>query len=92
MIDSIYANHVDMFGLHIRSIADNGRHNTFFDDAVRAGVIYPNAESEGIINFFDPEAVDWWWKNGVMKVASMGVKFVKTDCGGSLRFPENTSF
>lgn len=25
MIDSIYANHVDMFGLHIRSIMDNGK-------------------------------------------------------------------
>ena len=92
MIDSVYANHVDMFGLHIRSIVDNGNHNTLFDDAVKAGVVYPKADSEGIINFFDPKASDWWWKNGMMKVASMGVKFVKTDCGGSLRFPEGTTF
>ena len=92
MIDSIYANHVDMFGLHIRSIMDNGNHNTLFDDAVKAGVVYPKADCEGIINFFDPKATDWWWKNGVMRIASMGVKFVKTDCGGSLRFPEGTTF
>ncbi len=92
MIDSIYANHVDMFGLHIRSIIDNGRHNMLFDDAVKAGVTVPGADCAGIINFFDPDAVDWWWDNGVMKVAPLGVKFLKTDCGSSLRFlPENTS-
>ena len=92
MIDSVYANHVDMFGLHIRSIIDNGVHTTLFDDALEAGVIHPKADSEGIINFFDPQSVDWWWEHGVMKVASMGVKFLKTDCGGSLRFADGTTF
>lgn len=93
MIDSIYANHVDMFGLHIRAIVDNGSsNNTLFDDAVKANVIHPKADSEGVINFFDQKAVDWWWNNGVMKVAKMGVKFVKTDCGGVMRFNEGTKF
>ena len=88
MIDSIYANHVDMFGLHIRSIMDNGRHNTLLDDALKAGVTIPGASSKGIINFFDPKAVDWWWEHGARRIADMGVMFVKTDVGSALRFPE----
>lgn len=92
MIDSVYANHVDMFGLHIRSIVDDGVNNTLFEDAVKAGVVHPKASDKGIINFFDSKAVDWWWENAAMRIAKMGVKFVKTDCGGVLRFPEGTTF
>lgn len=92
MIDSIYANHVDMFGLHIRSIVDDGTRNTLYEDAKAAGATVAKADCDGIINFFDRKAADWWWNNGAMKIASMGVKFVKTDCGGSLRFPEGTIF
>ncbi len=93
MIDSIYANHVDLFGLHIRAIVDDGSsENKLFEEAVAAGATHPKASSAGIINFFDPKAVDWWWNHGVMKIASMGVKFVKTDCGGVMRFAEGTTF
>ena len=88
MIDSIYSQHVDMFGLHIRSIMDNGLHNTLLDDAIEAGVTIPGARSKGIINFFDPKAVDWWWQNAAMRIARMGVKFVKTDVGSALGFQE----
>lgn len=88
MIDSIYANHVDMFGLHIRSIVDNGLYNTLLDDALAAGVTFSGANNKGIINFFDTKAVDWWWNNGVMRIAEMGVKFVKTDVGSALRFDD----
>ena len=88
MIDSIYAQHVDMFGLHIRSIMDNGQHNTLLDDALAAGVTIPGARNSGIINFFDSKAVDWWWENGVSRIARMGVRFVKTDVGSALRFED----
>lgn len=88
MVDSIYDQNVSLFGLHIRSILDNGKHNTLLDDALKAGITYPGARSGGIINFFDPDAVDWWWENAVMRIADLGVKFVKTDVGGALNFEE----
>lgn len=94
MIDSIYANHVDMFGLHIRAIVDDGgKDNMLFQNALKTGyVLYPQADCEGVVNFFEEKAADWWWKNGAMRIAKMGVKFVKTDCGGTLRFPPETTF
>lgn len=67
-----------MVGLHIRSILDNGPEYHLLDKAREQGnVLYPGAKIEGVVNFFDPKAVDWWWENGVMKVASIGAKFVK---------------
>ena len=88
MVDSIYDQNVSMFGLHIRSILDNGQNNTLLDDALKAGVTIPGARSNGIINFFDPKAVDWWWENAVSRIANLGVEFVKTDVGGALNFEE----
>lgn len=88
MVDGIYGQHVAMFGLHIRSIMDNGRQNTLLDDALKAGATIPGARSNGIINFFDPKAVDWWWDNAVMRIAKLGVQFVKTDVGSALRFED----
>jgi len=85
MIDSIYGMNVSMIGLHIRSIIDNGKNLHLFDEAVANNAVFPNPNAEGLINFFDQKAVDWWWDNAVMKIASMGIKFVKTDCGGVLR-------
>jgi len=89
MIDAIYAEHVDMFGLHIRSILDDGKNDNLFEKGQKAGVFYPQSRTEGVVNFFDQKSVDWWWKNAVMKIASLGVKFVKTDVGGALRFDKN---
>ena len=88
MVDGIYDQHVAMFGLHIRSILDNGRQNSLLDDALKAGVTIPGARSSGTINFFDPKAVDWWWEHAVMRIAKLGVQFVKTDVGSALRFDE----
>ena len=85
MFDSCYAQNVKMVGLHIRSILDNGPEYHLLDKAREQGnVLYPGAKIEGVVNFFDPKAVDWWWENGVMKVASIGAKFVKTDVGGTM--------
>lgn len=89
MFDSCYAQNVQMVGLHVRSILDNGPRYKLLDQARGTGyVLYPNAQSEGQVDFFNPKAVDWWWKNGVMKVADLGCKFVKTDVGSSLRLKE----
>lgn len=89
MFDSCYAQHVQMVGLHIRSILDNGPEYRLLDQAREAGnVLYPGAHIEGLVNFFSPDAVDWWWKNGVMKVAELGCKFVKTDVGGTMSLQE----
>lgn len=89
MFDSCYAQNVQMVGLHIRSILDNGPEYKLLDQAREAGnVLYPGARTEGLVNFFSPDAVDWWWKNGVMKVADLGCKFVKTDVGGTMSLKE----
>lgn len=88
MVDSIYNHNVAMFGLHIRSILDNGRNNSLLDEAIKAGVTIPGARSSGTINFFDPKAVDWWWENAAMRIAKLGVRFVKTDVGSALSFQE----
>lgn len=88
MFDDIYAQDVKMVGLHIRSILDNGPQYQLLDQARGAGVLYPHAVTEGVVNFFEPKAVDWWWDNAVMKVASIGAKFVKTDVGGTMRLKE----
>lgn len=85
MFDSIYKMDVKMVGLHIRSIMDNGPELKLMDQAIQNNAVYPNAQSEGLVNFFDPKSVDWWWDNAMMRVASIGAKFVKTDVGGTMR-------
>ena len=88
MIDSVYANHVDLFGLHIRSILDDGLHNQLYQDALDAGIIVPGMSHYPVVNFFDSDAVDWWWDNAVMRIAQMGVKFLKTDVGSAFHLDD----
>lgn len=90
MIDFATKNHVDMFGLHIRSLLDNGKHNTLLDDARKKGYTINDGQSNAIINFFNEKAVDWWWKNAVEKVTKLGIKFLKTDVGSALRYTDPT--
>lgn len=90
MIDHAYKNNVAMFGLHVRSLVDNGLQNTLLDEARRQGHTINDGHSGAIINFFDEKATDWWWKNAASKVTSMGVKFFKTDVGSALRFKDAT--
>ena len=92
MFDSCYAQHVQMVGLHVRSILDNGPEYRLLDEARKKGnVLYPGAQAEGLVNFFSLDAVDWWWENGVKKVADLGCKFVKTDVGSAFRLKEDAS-
>lgn len=87
MIDFAYDNHVAMFGLHIRSLLDNGNHNSLLKNAQKKGYTIQDGGSNAIVNFFDDKAVDWWWKNAAKKVTDLGVKFFKTDVGSALRYP-----
>lgn len=90
MVDFATKNHVSMFGLHIRSLIDNGRHNTLLDQARRGGYTIDDGRHNAIINFFSPKAVNWWWNNAAKRVTGLGVKFFKTDVGSALRFSNPT--
>jgi alpha-glucosidase (family GH31 glycosyl hydrolase) len=84
MVKDLYAEHVKAVGLHIRSILDNGPKYRILDRAKEAGnILVPHARSEGLVNFFDSAAVNWWWKNGAEKVTDLGVSFFKTDVGSA---------
>ncbi|MEK6480522.1 TIM-barrel domain-containing protein [Catalinimonas sp. 4WD22] len=92
MFDSLYAMNFNMVGLHLRPRFDNGEKLKLLDQARAKGYVYPEENSPGeFVNFFDEEAVDWWWENGVMKVASMGAMFLKTDEGSAFGHKANES-
>ncbi|KAA6329549.1 Alpha-xylosidase [termite gut metagenome] len=76
MFKDLYAEHIKAVGLHIRSILYNGPHYKLLDQAREAGnVLMPHAENEGLVNFFDSTAVNWWWENGAKKVTALGARF-----------------
>lgn len=84
MFDSIYAMNYKMVGLHLRPRFDNGNYVKLLDTAQQLGYTYPEKNNPGeFVNFFDSAAVDFWWKRGVMRIASLGAKFLKTDEGSA---------
>lgn len=84
MFDSLYAMNFKMVGLHLRPRFDNGVKLNLLDQAREKGLVYPEPNNQGeFVNFFDQKSVDWWWDNGVMRVASLGAKFLKTDEGSA---------
>lgn len=84
MFDSLYKMHYKMVGLHLRPRFDNGNKIKLLDTAQRLKYTYPENNSPGeFVNFFDSSAVNWWWNHGVMRVASLGAKFLKTDEGSA---------
>ncbi len=84
MFDSLYAMNYKMVGLHLRPRFDNGNTMNLLDQAREQGLVYPEPGGKGeFVNFFDQKSVDWWWNNGVMKVASQGAMFLKTDEGSA---------
>lgn len=92
MFDSLYALGLNMVGVHVRPRFDNGNQLNLLAMARKEGFVYPEEDAPGeFVNFFDPEAVDWWWENGVMQVASMGAKFLKTDEGSAFGHVANES-
>ncbi len=92
MFDSIYAMNYKMVGLHVRPRFDNANKLNLLDQAREKGFTYPeNGKPGEFVNFFDQKAVDWWWENGVMRVASLGAKFLKTDEGSAFGALANES-
>lgn len=92
MFDSLYAMHFKMVGLHLRPRFDNGRKIRLLDTAQRMKYTFPEGSYAGeFVNFFDSSAVDFWWNHGVMRTASMGAKFLKTDEGSAFGAEANES-
>jgi alpha-glucosidase len=92
MFDSIYAMHYSMVGLHLRPRFDNGNKLELLDTAQKLKYTYPEGNYAGeFVNFFDSNAVNWWWQHGVMRVASIGARFLKTDEGSAFGALANES-
>jgi len=92
MFDSIYAMNFKMVGVHLRPRFDNAKKLNLLDQARAKGFTYPEDGKPGeFVNFFDQKAVDWWWENGVMKVAQQGAMFLKTDEGSAFGRKANES-
>mgnify|MGYP001225566224 FL=1 len=92
MFDSLYAMNFSMVGLHLRPRFDNGNTLKLLDTARQLGYTYPEGDAPGeFVNFFDTNSVNWWWEHGVMRLASIGAKFVKTDEGSAFGALANES-
>ncbi|THU31199.1 DUF4968 domain-containing protein [Niastella caeni] len=92
MFDSLYAMNYSMVGLHLRPRFDNGNRLQLLDTAQKLKYTYPEGNYAGeFVNFFDSNAVNWWWQHGVMRVASIGAKFLKTDEGSAFGALANES-
>ncbi|WP_421939003.1 glycoside hydrolase family 31 protein [Pedobacter sp.] len=92
MFDSIYAMNYKMVGLHLRPRFDNAKKLNLLDQAREKGYTYPeNGKPGEFVNFFDEKATQWWWENGVMRVAKLGAKFLKTDEGSAFGALANES-
>jgi len=92
MFDSIYAMNYKMVGLHIRPRFDNAKKLNLLDQAREKGYTYlENGKPGEFVNFFDDKATQWWWDNGVMRVAKLGAKFLKTDEGSAFGALANES-
>lgn len=92
MFDSIYALNYKMVGLHLRPRFDNAKKLDLLSQAQAKGYTYPeNGKPGEFVNFFDEKATQWWWDNGVMRVAKLGAKFLKTDEGSAFGALANES-
>ena len=92
MFSDLYALNLNMVGVHLRPRFDNGKKLRLLDTAREKGFVYPEEDNPGeFVNFFDQESVDWWWENGVMRVAEQGAMFLKTDEGSAFGRKANES-
>lgn len=84
MFDSLAALNFKMVGLHLRPRFDNGKKIKLLDTTQRLRYTYPEGSNAGeFVNFFDSASVNFWWQHGVMRVASLGARFLKTDEGSA---------
>ncbi|MBO9657396.1 MAG: DUF5110 domain-containing protein, partial [Chitinophagaceae bacterium] len=92
MFDSLYAMNYKMVGLHLRPRFDNGNTIKLLDTAQQLKHTYPEGNYAGeFVNYFDSASANWWWEHGVMRVASIGAKFLKTDEGSAFGALANES-
>lgn len=92
MFKDLYDLNLNMVGVHLRPRFDNGKNLRLLDAAREKGFVYPEDDNPGeFVNFFDQKAVDWWWENGVMRVAKQGAMFLKTDEGSAFGRKANES-
>ncbi len=92
MFKDLYDLNLNMVGLHLRPRFDNGKELKLLDEARKKGYVYPEENNQGeFVNFFDEQSVDWWWKNGVKRVADQGAMFLKTDEGSAFGHKANES-
>ena len=92
MFDSLYELNLNAVGVHVRPRFDNGKKLRLLDQAREAGYVYPEPNNSGeFVNFFDEDAVNWWWENGAMRVAEQGAMFFKTDEGSAFGRKANES-
>ena len=80
MFKALADRHVTLIGLHMRPRLDNGEATSLLTDARAAGAI-ADTPTKDIINFFDPAAVQWWWRHAVVPKVRLGATFLKTDEG-----------
>tara|TARA_R110002012_G_scaffold34820_5_gene100052 strand:+ start:44287 stop:46686 length:2400 start_codon:yes stop_codon:yes gene_type:complete len=92
MFDSLYTQDLSMVGVHVRPRFDNGNKLDLLDKARLAGFVYPEPNNSGeFVNFFNEEAVNWWWENGAKRLADAGAMFFKTDEGSAFGRKANES-
>ncbi|MBC3846550.1 glycoside hydrolase family 31 protein [Winogradskyella echinorum] len=92
MFKDLYDLNLNMVGVHLRPRFDNGKNLRLLDEARAKGYVYPEDDNPGeFVNFFDEEAVNWWFDNGVKRVADQGAMFLKTDEGSAFGRKANES-
>ncbi|MGY5354477.1 glycoside hydrolase family 31 protein [Wenyingzhuangia sp. IMCC45467] len=92
MFKDLYDLNVNMVGLHLRPRFDNGKKLKLLNEAREKGFVYPEENNLGeFVNFFDEKSVNWWWKNGVKRIADQGAMFLKTDEGSAFGRKANES-
>lgn len=92
MFDSLYAMKYKMVGLHLRPRFDNGKTIRLLDTAQKLKFTYAEGNYAGeFVNYFDSASVDFWWNHGVMRMAALGAKFLKTDEGSAFGALANES-
>ncbi|MFI1773431.1 glycoside hydrolase family 31 protein [Thalassobellus citreus] len=92
MFSDLYDLKLNMVGVHLRPRFDNGKKLRLLDEAREKGFVYPEENNPGeFVNFFDQKSVDWWFENGVKRVADQGAMFLKTDEGSAFGRKANES-
>tara|TARA_R110002050_G_scaffold55296_1_gene124880 strand:+ start:6743 stop:9151 length:2409 start_codon:yes stop_codon:yes gene_type:complete len=92
MFKDLYDLNLNMVGVHLRPRFDNGKKLRLLDEARKKGFVYPEENNSGeFVDFFNEKAVDWWFENGVKRVAKQGAMFLKTDEGSAFGRKANES-